>query len=70
MSHEFKPAKSSLSGMLGRSALSDDELASLRQKAWQRQELLIVNPSDPRLSVCEATMVKRIALKLYGEDLT
>ena len=68
MTHEIKPPKSSLVGMLGRSALSDDELATLRNKAWRRQELLIVSPSDPRLSLSEATMVRRIAMKLYGED--
>ncbi len=68
MNHEINAPKSSLVGMLGRSALSDDELAELRHKAWQRQGLLIVNPSDPRLSVCEATMVRRIAQKLYGKD--
>ena len=67
MDHDRQPPKSSLAGMLGRSALSDEELGVLRMKAWQRQGLLIVSACDPRLTFCEATMVRRIASKLYGE---
>lgn len=68
MDHSFLPPRTSLAGMLGRSSLSDEELAALRSKAWRRQGLLIVSPSDPRLNFCEANMVRRVAERLYGED--
>lgn len=65
---EFEqPPRNSLAGMLGRSAVSDDEIRHLRRKAWTQQGLLIVGPWDSRLSRWEAAMIRRIAERLYGE---
>lgn len=63
------PHPSSLAGMLGQSSLSADELTELRRKAWRQQGLLIVRPSDPRLTRTEAVLVRDIAERLYeGEQ--
>jgi len=66
MSFTDKPIPSSLAGILGQSALSDEEIATLRCKAWQEQGLLIVHPWDRRLSPCEAIIIRQIAERLYG----
>lgn len=68
MNNFEQPHPSSLAGMLGQSSLSADEIAELRHKAWRQQGLLIVRPSDPRLSRGEAALVRDIAERLYGGD--
>ena len=60
-----KVPRSSLAGMLGRSAFSDDEIADLRRKAWHEQSLLIVSASDPRLTGPERHHLRKLARRLY-----
>lgn len=64
---DFHP-KSSLAGMLGRSALNDREIAELRQRAWRQQGLLVVNVADPRLSEDERRKLRGIAERLHGGE--
>ncbi|MBB5353701.1 hypothetical protein HNR46_003962 [Haloferula luteola] len=54
--------------MLGRSALSDQEIADLRQRAWRQQGVLIVNVADSRLSDEERWLLRDIAERLHGGD--
>lgn len=63
--NDFHP-KSSLAGMLGRSALNDQEIAELRQRAWRQQGLVIVSLTDRRLSEKERSILRDIAERLHG----
>jgi hypothetical protein len=65
--NDFQP-KSSLAGMLGRSALNDQEIAELRQRAWRQLGLLVVNLADPRLSERERWTLREIAERLHGGE--
>jgi len=66
MSLTDKSIPTSLAGMLGQSALSDEEIAMLREQAWLEQGLLIVHPWDQKLTPDEAQIIGQIAERLYG----
>ena len=70
MSCSILPFQSSLIGMLGQSGLSDDELATLRRRAWTEQGLLIVSLCDRKLTQNEASLLRAIAERLYEGDLS
>lgn len=65
--NDFQP-RSSLAGMLGRTALDEREIAGLRQRAWRELGLLVVNVADPRLSEEERRKMREIAERLHGGD--
>ena len=56
----------SLSGMLGPSGLSREEIATLRRRAWIEQGILIVSPRDHRLTRSETIQLNQLADRLYG----
>jgi hypothetical protein len=62
-----KTLQSSLSGMLGTTPYDHEEIATLRQRAWIEQGLLIVSPLEPRLNAEDTRTLTRIARTLYGE---
>lgn len=65
----FRPTDS-LSGMLGPSNLSQDEIAILRCRAWREQELLIVPLAYDGLRPWEKLLLRRIAERLYEQGDT
>lgn len=64
MSHSCQ--ETSLAGLLGQSPFSDDEIAALRKRAWVEQGLLIIRPSDPKLTIREVQVLLEIGQRLYG----
>lgn len=63
----FDPTfESSLTGMLGQSNLSDEEVRLLRRKAWREQSVLLVTPWDRRLSNSEAKLIRQIGERFHG----
>ena len=56
----------SLADMLGHSPLSDDEIVTLRRRAWTEQGVFIIRPSDIRLTTEEALLLRDIAERIYG----
>ncbi len=60
--------RSPLAGMQGPAPYDHEEIAALRRRAWAEQGLLIVSPSDRRLSEIDKRRLVRIAEALYGED--
>ena len=60
--------QSSLAGMLGQSSCNEDEIKTLRCKAWREQGVLNVTAWDRRLSRSEAKLVCEIGERLYGGD--
>jgi len=69
MDSNHNAPRSSLTGMLGRSALNAEEIAELRRKAWQDCSMLIVHISDPCLTGLDRECLGRIAKRLYeGES--
>jgi len=67
MSNENHLTQSSLSGMLGRSMLNEEELDALRSRAWHEQGLLIIHPLDHRLSSVETRLLFRLGGSLFGK---
>ena len=61
------PFRSALAGMQGTSPYSDGEIRKLRGQAWREQGLVIVSPSDNRLSEREKQDLRAIAERLYGK---
>lgn len=57
---------SSLAGMQPPTPYNDEELAILRQKAWQEQRMLIVSPYDGRLKNADQMTLLHIGETLYG----
>lgn len=52
------------------SALSDEEMDALRQRAWQEQNILILSPFDERLEFRDKTRLCEIGNRFYGSDGT
>ena len=69
MSYSHSPFQSTLASMQGQSNYSDDEIAILRHKAWVELGVLIVSPSDRRLTTAEAARLREIGERLYGGEL-
>lgn len=63
------PYQSCLTNMQGQSSYSDDEIKILRHKAWVELGVLIVSPSDRRLTTAEALRLREIGERLYGGEL-
>jgi len=68
MSFIDQPFQSSLTKMLGQSNLNDEEIKSLRRKAWREQSVLLVTPWDRRLSQNEAKLICQIGERLHGGE--
>lgn len=51
-----------------RNELSEEELETLRRRAWQEQNILIVSPFDERLVFFDRTRLCEIGNQLYGKD--
>jgi hypothetical protein len=50
----------------GCSTMTHDELAALRIRAWHEQGILVISPSDKRLSHADRIVLCNIADRLYG----
>ena len=59
----------SLGGLIGPSPYNEEEIASLRQRAWIEQGVLIVSAFDNRLTPSEARRVCFIGERLYGQEV-
>ncbi len=59
--------RSSLSGLLGPTPLSEEELLRLRRRAWQEHGLLIVELLNHRLTPSETRTLNNIGTRLYEE---
>jgi len=57
---------SPLAGLQGPAPYDHDELAALRRRAWREQGLLIVSPTDRKLTQSETVELIRLAERLYG----
>lgn len=62
----YNPFRSALSGIQGPTPYSEGEISKLRGQAWREQGLVIVSPSDGRLSEREKKDLTLIAERLYG----
>jgi hypothetical protein len=58
--------RSSLTKLAGRTPSNEEDLALMRRAAWRKQGVLVVSPSDSRLTWPEKEFIKQIAEKLYG----
>lgn len=47
--------------------LSEDELETLRKRAWQEQGILVVSPLDDRLTFFDRTRLCEIGNRFYGQ---
>lgn len=61
-----KTLQSSLGEMQGPTPYDAEEIAALRKRAWREMGLLIVSPSDRRLTEADRRALARIAETLYG----
>jgi hypothetical protein len=50
--------------------LSEDELETLRKRAWREQGILIVSPYDDRLQFFDRTRLCEIGNRFYGQNLS
>ena len=64
--HIHYPPSLSLTDMLGSTPYNDDEIATLRRRAWTEQGIVIIRPSDTRLTAEEAVLLRDIAERIYG----
>jgi hypothetical protein len=48
--------------------LSEDELETLRKRAWREQGILIVSPYDDRLQFFDRTRLCEIGNRFYGQN--
>lgn len=58
--------KSPLTKFMQDSPANADEIEILRRKAWTEQGVLMICPSDPRLSEDQRNMILLIAEARYG----
>lgn len=47
-------------------SFSDDEMETLRIRAWREQRILIVSPNDERLQFFDRTRLCEIGNRFYG----
>ena len=52
------------------SSLSEEEMETLRKRAWREQRILIVSPFDKRLAFFDKTRLCEIGNRFYGSDAT
>lgn len=52
------------------SSLSEEEMETLRKRAWQEQRILIVSPFDKRLAFFDKTRLCEIGNRFYGSEAT
>lgn len=62
----MRKARSPLTKFMQDNPSSSDELENLRRKAWVEQGVLMICPSDPRLSDHQRNMLLLIAEARYG----
>jgi hypothetical protein len=62
----MKQAKSPITKFMQDNPASADEIETLRRKAWVEQGVLMICPSDPRLSEDQRNMLLLIAEARYG----
>lgn len=58
--------KSPLARFMGQTPADGDELEQLRRRAWTQQGVLMICPSDPRLTKEEREFLYMIAESRYG----
>lgn len=61
-----KSLQNSPADLQGEAPYDEEELATLRRKAWQDHEIFITSINNSRLGVVEQKMLRLIAQRLYG----
>ena len=59
-------SKSILARYMGDTPANNDEIEAMRRRAWTEQGVLMICPSDPRLTDDERNMLLLIAEARYG----
>ncbi len=69
MTRDDETLLSSLASMQGPAPYDHEEIAALRRRAWIEQGILIVSPSDSRLSEKDRQLLIRMAETIYGKEV-